>query len=317
MARKLKGKATATGLKAALLRHKLEAKSLRKKIQKEQVKPQKKPKHQQNHNQNIKFIPFNKEETLLLVGEGDFSFAKSIVEEEYIKPENLVVTSYDASTTELKLKYPNSFESNYNYLIEQGVKIFFKIDATKLVRTFKISKHTPWLKIMGNSWKFKYLDNIMFNFPHTGKGIKDQDRNIKDHQELVFGFFDSAKQFFKLINGKTKSSKSNHTQGYSMEENDKSNHISEEGYGNIILSLFDGEPYDSWQVKILAKQNQLQVERSNKFQWANYPSYHHKRTNNEQDTTKPARDRDARVYIFKNFEKKKHQVSKKNESDSE
>ncbi|CAI6431519.1 ALI_HP2_G0021480.mRNA.1.CDS.1 [Saccharomyces cerevisiae] len=36
--------------------------------------------------------------------------------------------------------------------------------------------------------------------------------------------------------------------------------LTAEGYGNIILSLFDGEPYDSWQIKLLAKKNKTNSE---------------------------------------------------------
>lgn len=310
MARRLKGKGHAKGLKAALLNHQASVKqnnNLKKKQEnklKQKTQLNKNQKAQKLKVENQKFIPFSKNETLMLIGEGDLSFARSIVEEGYILPENLIVTSYDNSPTELKLKYPHSFEENYDFLVSENVKIFFQIDCTKLIKSFKISKHTPWSKIMGPTWKYKYLQNIMFNFPHTGRGIKDQDRNIMEHQELVFGFFDSAKQLFQLVNSGKKSTEIGHSQGYSLgNEKDQKGNITEEGLGKIILSLFDGEPYDSWSVKILAKNNGLQLERSGKFQWENFKNYNHRRTNSEQDTTKPAKDRDARIYIFKKFEK--------------
>ncbi|KAL3233398.1 hypothetical protein RNJ44_03438 [Nakaseomyces bracarensis] len=323
MARRLKGKGHAKGLKAALLNHQASvklSKTIKKKEEnklKQKTQLNKNQKAQKLQSANQKFIPFERNETLLLVGEGDLSFARSIVEEDYILPENLIVTSFDNSPTELRLKYPHSFEENYEFLVSENVKIFFQIDATKLIKSFKISKHTPWSKIMGPAWRYKYLQNIMFNFPHTGKGIKDQDRNIMEHQELVFGYFDSAKQLFQLVNSGKKNTEIGHSQGYSLgNDKDQKGNITEEGYGKIILSLFNGEPYDSWSVKILAKNNGLQIERSNKFQWENFKSYNHKRTNSEQDTTKPAKERDARIYIFKKFEKYKKKRTK-NESDDE
>ncbi|CCK68196.1 25S rRNA (uracil2634-N3)-methyltransferase KNAG_0A05300 [Huiozyma naganishii CBS 8797] len=260
------------------------------------------------------FIPFDKESTLLLVGEGDFSFAKSIVEKGYLLPENLIATSFDASITELKLKYPNSFEENYQYLVDAGVKIFFQIDATNLIRSFKLSKHTPWKKQLGKEWAHKFLNNIMFNFPHTGKGVKDQDRNIRDHQELVFGYFDSAKQLFNLVNSYIKQAKTTHTQGYDLGEqtNGKGTGL-DDICGKIIISTFSGEPYSSWEIKTLAKDNDLQLDRSCKFEWSNYSSYHHKRTNSEQDTTKPAEMRDARIYIFKEYDRTRKTTSRTKE----
>lgn len=323
MGRKLKGKTTSKGLKQALQRHlaiEKQNKSIKQKqenvIKAKQQKSQKLIKHQQyQKQQNAKFIPFDKDETLLLVGEGDFSFARSIVEQEYIRPENLIATSYDASINELKLKYPHSFEDNYKYLIDAGVKIFFQINAMNLIKTFKLSRHTPWRKQVGKDWSLKYLNNIMFNFPHTGKGIKDQDKNIRDHQELVFGYFDSANQLFKLINSYVKTKRNITSQGYTLQDENEIEKISENGVGRTIISTFNGEPYDSWQIKILAKKNNLILDKSCKFEWSNYPEYHHKRTNSEQDTTKPALERDARTYIFREFEKRKSKKDKKKNDD--
>lgn len=329
MARKLKGKVKAKGLKAALQNQLYQqhlVDSNRKKQQninkaKSQLSRKTLEQKKRQQERESSFIPFGKDETLLLVGEGDFSFAKSIILQGYILPENLIVTSYDASINELKLKYPNTFEENYKYLIDLNVKIFFQINATNLIKTFKLSKHTPWKKIMGKQWQTKYLQNVMFNFPHTGKGIKDQDRNIAEHQELIFGYFDSAKQLFKLVNNHIKNNKSSYTHGYQLNGgNDSTGNgndnvydgISEDGYGKIIVSMFNGEPYDSWQIKLLSKRNGFTLDRSCKFQWSNYPEYHHRRTNSEQTTTKPAEERDARTYIFKQYVKKNKGKSREN-----
>ncbi|CAB4252859.1 similar to Saccharomyces cerevisiae YIL096C Putative protein of unknown function [Maudiozyma barnettii] len=329
MARKLKGKSGSKGLKAALAQHKLQdnliqqqkKKQLNADRQKAHVSKKTMRQAAVQKQREASVIPFSSDETLLLIGEGDFSFAKSIIEQSYIKPENLIATSYDASITELNLKYPNTFQSNYDFLVQEGVKILFQTDATKLVRSMKISKHTPWSKIMGPEWRHKYLNNIMFNFPHTGKGIKDQDRNIRDHQELVFGYFDSSKQLFSLVNSHIKGTKNKHTQGYDLEKTSKNSNpdgISPEGYGKILLTVFAGEPYDSWQIKTLAKDNRLMLDKSSKFIWENYPEYHHKRTNSEQNTTKPAHEREARTYIFKNFERKRnYRQNKKNQENDE
>ncbi|CAL9737110.1 25S rRNA (uridine(2634)-N(3))-methyltransferase [Monosporozyma servazzii] len=329
MGRKLKGKSNAKGLKAALQNQLFQQKLANSQKIKQQnlangkVQLSKKAINQKARQQakESTFVPFGKDETLLLVGEGDFSFAKSIIMQDYIRPENLIVSSYDASVNELKLKYPHTFEDNYKYLTDLGVKIFFQINATNLIKTFKLSRHTPWKKIMGKEWQSKYLQNIMFNFPHTGKGIKDQDRNIADHQELIFGYFDSAKQLFKMVNTHIKHAKSSYTHGYKLDDEEKDVNapgaITEDGYGKIILSAFTGEPYDSWQIRLLAKKNGFVVDRSCRFQWSNYPEYHHKRTNSEQDTTKPAFERDARTYIFRQFAKRRPRVKEDADSDSD
>lgn len=334
MARKLKGKIGSKGLKGALLRHKAKVKlvrnieskqkhELRKKNSSANNKTVKRNQEFQKLNQG-KVMPFEKDETLMLCGEGDFSFARSIVEQNYIESDNLIITSYDNSVNELKLKYPHTFEENYQYLKDLNIPIFFQIDVTKLVKSFKISKNNTWFKIINrlsdHRWGNKPLQNIVFNFPHNGKGIKDQERNIRGHQDLIFNFFQNSLQLFNLINTKIQNDTLRYTQGYDLnEDTPQAKKLTAEGYGNIILSLFDGEPYDSWQIKFLAKKNGLTLSRSSKFQWENFPGYHHRRTNSEQDTTKPAKERDARFYIFSKYvsNSSKHNRKSKKDTDSD
>ncbi|EHN01896.1 YIL096C-like protein [Saccharomyces cerevisiae x Saccharomyces kudriavzevii VIN7] len=336
MARKLKGKIGNKGLKGALLRHQAKVKlvknienkqnhELRKKNSNSNSKKVKRNQELQKVSKEI-FIPFEKDETLMLCGEGDFSFAKSIVEQRYIRVENLIITSYDNSVNELKLKYPHTFEENYQFLKDLGIPIFFQIDVTKLVKSFKMSKNNTWFKIVNrlgdHKWGNKPLQNVLFNFPHNGKGVKDQDRNIREHQELVFAFFQNTLQFFNLINTKVQNDALRYTQGYDINENNpQTKNLTSEGYGNIILSVFDGEPYDSWQIKLLARKSGLTLSRSNKFQWENFPEYSHRRTNSEQDTTKPAKERGARFYIFSKYVSSSSKRNRKNtngsDSDSE
>lgn len=321
MARKLKGKSGHQSLRATLQKHQnLEKlrklhkrKEENKKLQKSQPTALVKKNQEAQKLNEARFVPFQKDETLLLVGEGDFSFTRSLVEEGYMKAENLIATSYDATPDELRLKYPHSFDENYKFLIENNVKIFFSVDAMNLIKTFDLSKRTPWGKVLGPAWKQKSLQNIIFNFPHTGKGVKDQERNIADHQQLVIGYFRSCKKLFELVNAPIIQSRTSYSQGYSSSE--EVGGLTPEGYGKIILSVFTGEPYDSWMIKSLGKDCNLSVQKSNKFQWNYYPQYHHRRTNSEQHTTKPAEERDARMYIFHKFQPPKGK--RKTQSDDE
>lgn len=322
MGRKLKGKPGHKGLKTTLQRHQAREKLRQLHKKKEQDKLQKKsqPNAKVKKNQELQklkednFIPFQADETLLLVGEGDFSFTRSLIEQDYLKPENIIATSYDDSVSELELKYPHSFRENYDFLIKSGVKVLFKVDVTDLIKSMTISKRNTWAKLLGPTWKYKTLQNIMFNFPHTGKGIKDQDRNIAEHQQLIFAYFRSCKKLFELVNSPILQSKNSYEQGYTSSQGNSG--LSPEGYGKIILSVFTGEPYDSWLIKSLAKDNGLCVRRSHKFKWEQYPEYHHRRTNSEQETTKPAEERDARIYIFGKFEASK-KVKSNDSSDEE
>ena len=71
--------------------------------------------------------------------------------------------------------------------------------------------------------------------------------------------------------------------------------------GSIIVTIFDGEPYDLWNVRDLARHVGLKVERSFKFQASAYPGYQHARTlgNIEGGGGWKGVDRPARTYIFK------------------
>ncbi|CUM51381.1 uncharacterized protein AC631_02245 [Debaryomyces fabryi] len=321
MAKKPKGKlVNSKGLKGALARLATKEELLKKKeksleIQKDKQalkeksikggkNNKKKPQRQQIQQKGLQ--PFNIDDKLLLVGEGDFSFAVSIIKENFIAPGNLIATSFD-SKDELIQKYPN-VEDNLNFLIEEGVQVLHSIDATDLVSSLKLN-HSGKNKKKVKSRLFsdnKNLDYIMFNFPHTGKGIKDVDRNIVDHQKLVLNYFKSCREVFKLVNNDM--------------ENDFAGYASSavnENKGKIILTLFEGEPYNSWNIKILGRSENYKVERSGKFSWQMFPDYHHRRTNSVRDTTKPAAERDARIYIFEQFTKKEEDDKKKRAADSD
>lgn len=250
-----------------------------------------------NKNQPKKvWIPFaHHPSRVLLVGEGDFSFSKAILEQNMV--DSIVCTSLDSEQT-VRTKYPkgpevldwlqtkalnekpedekaeNSDESEEEISDEDGLKpekqhkvalspveIHYEIDGTKL------TKYKPLKKYMHK------MDMVVFNFPHLGNSVKDQDRNILQHQKLVLAFLESAKEM-----------------------------ICETGY--IMVSLFEGEPYISWDIKKLAKSCGLETLQSGTFEWSAYPGYHHCLTAKHGDTNKPQASRAARAYVFKIKEQK-------------
>ena len=70
--------------------------------------------------------------------------------------------------------------------------------------------------------------------------------------------------------------------------------------GSIIVTIFEGEPYELWNIRDLARHVGLKVERSFKFQASAYPGYQHARTlgNIEGGGGWKGVDRPARTYIF-------------------
>lgn len=318
MARKLKGRQlTGKGLKGVLQKHQIIEKFNTKNARSQSVdekrrkdksasmksggKPKKTPAKQ--HPQKKAFIPFEKSDTVLLVGEGDFTFARSLVTQNYIAPENLIATSFDTHE-ELLEKYPD-VQTVLDDLKDEGVNVLHGIDCTKLAPSLNLNKKHK-TQLFSPPRRLNY---IMFNFPHTGRGMKDMDRNVRDHQKLVLSYFENCKDVFQLVNNDTKGGFKQDFSGYDSVAN------TDNSKQKIILSLFDGEPYISWGVKALARSAGYRVERSGAMDWSAFEGYHHKRTNGIRDTTKPAAERDARIYVFdKSLSKEEYEKLTKKKS---
>ena len=71
--------------------------------------------------------------------------------------------------------------------------------------------------------------------------------------------------------------------------------------GSILLAVFEGEPYELWNVRDLGRHVGLKVERSFKFQATAYPGYQHVRTIGtiEGGGGWKGEDRAARTFVFK------------------
>lgn len=128
-------------------------------------------------------IPFEPSDHILLIGEGDFSFATSIVE--YHGVCDLTATCYDSQST-LFEKYVPQAEEHTTYLTEEGQTVLYNIDATKL------PKYKSLTRAPGGLW-----DVIMFNFPHVGGKSTDVNRQVRFNQELLVGFFKGAMEIVK------------------------------------------------------------------------------------------------------------------------
>ncbi|KAI5359847.1 putative 25S rRNA (uridine-N(3))-methyltransferase BMT5 [Septoria linicola] len=143
---------------------------------KQQQQPTKPPKVMQPT------IPFlAAEDRILLIGEGDFSFAKSIVEEHGCC--DVTATSYD-SQDDLFAKYNPQAEEHVKYLEEEGQHVLYNVDATKL------DKNKPLAKAAADG---KY-DVVLFNFPHVGGKSTDVNRQVRFNQELLVNFFDTVQR---------------------------------------------------------------------------------------------------------------------------
>lgn len=82
-------------------------------------------------------IPFSPEDSILLVGEGDLSFSRALVEHHYC--ENVTATVLEKDLEELTAKYPHVKE-NVELIEAEGSKVAYGIDAKKM---------GPWAKKSG------------------------------------------------------------------------------------------------------------------------------------------------------------------------
>ncbi|KAG9294571.1 hypothetical protein G9A89_008050 [Geosiphon pyriformis] len=184
--------------------------------------------------------PYSSDDSILLIGEGNFSFARSLAEDVLNTGHLITATACDSEKIVYE-KYGNASE-HIKLLQEFGAKVFFEVDGTQLEK-FK-------------TLKGKRFDKIVFNFPHTGSGIKDKDRNILANQKLLNAFFQSAIPFLtsRLIHNDLKD-------------------------GEIHITIRSGPPYDEWNIRQIAKSTDiLVVERTIPFLPQQYPNYEHRRT---------------------------------------
>ena len=134
------------------------------KIQKEKYKQQvheaqlaKVKQKQKVHPQHGRKPNYNKLDRVLLIGEGNFSFARSLAEN-YMQENTgqIIATCYDSEQILIE-KYGDEAKCNLAKLKELGVTVLFDIDGTKLHKYKDLRKN-------------RYT-RIIFNFPHAGKII--------------------------------------------------------------------------------------------------------------------------------------------------
>lgn len=208
-------------------------------------------------------MPFFPSDTILLIGEGNFSFARAFFTSEHealthLPPANVTATTYDSEETCYE-KYPDA-KQIVQELREKGVVVLFEVDARKL------SSHKELKK---RKWK-----RIVWNFPHAGafisfwlilpspngtclllgKGISDQDRNILSNQVLLLDFLKSAAPL--LEGGAIPSMSSRNSQmkkktltgsddeGDDMVVDMAPTQMKERG--TILITLRNGHPYTLW-----------------------------------------------------------------------
>lgn len=125
-------------------------------------------------------IPFSPADRMLLVGEGDLSFAASLVTHHSCT--TVTATVLEPSRAALLEKYPHAEPHITSLESTPGCKLLYGVDATKMAAVTTGRK--------GN--KKGAVDRVFFNFPHVGGKSTDVNRQVRYNQELLVSFFRRA-----------------------------------------------------------------------------------------------------------------------------
>jgi 25S rRNA (uracil2634-N3)-methyltransferase len=129
-------------------------------------KPQSQPKKKHvQPAQSKPIVPFEKKEKILLVGEGDLSFSRCLVEVH--KCQDVTATVLEGSEEELVGKYPQAGE-NIRVIREGGGVVRCGVDVAR----------KNGLKGVGKGG----FERVFFNFPHVGGKSTDVNRQVRYSQ---------------------------------------------------------------------------------------------------------------------------------------
>lgn len=222
---------------------------------------------------------FQPDDTILLVGEGNFSFALSLLNPPYAHPPQLLLaTAYD-SEKECYEKYPDGKKNvaEIRRIAKRDNIVVFGVDAGDLAGNKALRQALR--QADGGSKTEARWSKIVFNFPHVGAGHKDETRNVLANQLLLLRFFTSCAPL--LSNGPRPQDLTKQDDGemeFSHELDETEPNLSADGgdndrsgssdapshgensfyhtprkAGSILVTLRNVKPYTLWDVPRLAK----------------------------------------------------------------
>ncbi|KAE8213033.1 hypothetical protein CF327_g3383 [Tilletia walkeri] len=232
------------------------------------------------------FMPFQKDDSILLVGEGNFSFALSLLQAPHsLSPRQILATAYD-SEQECYRKYPDAegIVAKIRELAQKSGRsdeiVIFGVDAGNLTASKAVTGNRK-----GN--QMQRFSKIWFGFPHVGAGHKDESRNILANQLLLLRFLVSAASLLttgplpawvqQSQSGKRRRDNDSEEERGDDDQDEDFNSDEDESdltkqislsqgigptlvpprrAGSVLITLRNSSPYTLWDVPVLAKRTQ-------------------------------------------------------------